>query len=340
MAELICPECGEPVVARPPRTSVPYAAHGLGAPRYSHLDGEPLCPVAGPRGYQPADPVERGDDADLDGSPDPPAGDPEPPVSPGAPASPASAAWTPDGTGVMPAGDVGGDRQVTEAYSVRYVRPDRPGALVTVSCYGEDLNADGAGPPRYTLTAEVETMRCTDPADPGGTELWSDYTYRTGAEGRYASLAELERAARAAAEEHTPAGIGWDGRAPWEEPAAEPVTMRQLLTGLQAIAEGAAAELDDARDEARRSAELAAHLEAVRCHVAALNLDRQTLADLGALAEVVAARRRSACGRAEAAELVAALAAETVAGVVSRHRLMAEAHAATPHAAKRAFYTG
>jgi hypothetical protein len=52
--QLVCPECGEPVVRRPPTNWLP--AWGP-RPEYSHADGEPLCPVVGPDGYRPADPV-------------------------------------------------------------------------------------------------------------------------------------------------------------------------------------------------------------------------------------------------------------------------------------------
>ena len=52
-----CPECGEPAHRVRPTTLVPYAAYGLPVPDWSHADGEPLCPVIGPAGYQPADPV-------------------------------------------------------------------------------------------------------------------------------------------------------------------------------------------------------------------------------------------------------------------------------------------
>lgn len=55
---LVCPECEEDVTEQVPTTLVPYEAHGTEGPAYSHLDGEPLCPVVGPRGYQPADPME------------------------------------------------------------------------------------------------------------------------------------------------------------------------------------------------------------------------------------------------------------------------------------------
>ena len=50
---LVCPECGEAARRCPPRRWV--AATGP-RPRWSHLDGEALCPVVGLTGYQPADP--------------------------------------------------------------------------------------------------------------------------------------------------------------------------------------------------------------------------------------------------------------------------------------------
>lgn len=55
---LVCPECGDDAVEEPPQTVAPYSAHGLDVPRYAHPDGEPLCPVLGPSGYQPAQPRE------------------------------------------------------------------------------------------------------------------------------------------------------------------------------------------------------------------------------------------------------------------------------------------
>jgi hypothetical protein len=63
---LVCPECGEDAVEQPPAALVPYEAHGQAVPAYSHPDGEPLCPVMGPRGYQPADPVEVLTDTETD----------------------------------------------------------------------------------------------------------------------------------------------------------------------------------------------------------------------------------------------------------------------------------
>jgi hypothetical protein len=55
VARATCPECGE-AVPRPPDDLVPWQAHGLAAPAWSHTDGSSLCPVVGPDGYRPADP--------------------------------------------------------------------------------------------------------------------------------------------------------------------------------------------------------------------------------------------------------------------------------------------
>ncbi len=53
---LICPECGEEALIRPPTDWTP--AHEP-APAYSHTDGEPLCPVMTASGYRPAEPIEQ-----------------------------------------------------------------------------------------------------------------------------------------------------------------------------------------------------------------------------------------------------------------------------------------
>jgi hypothetical protein len=54
----VCPPCGEPVRRTPPTSPVPWAAHQRPAPRWSHPDGEPLCPVVADPGYRPAEPAE------------------------------------------------------------------------------------------------------------------------------------------------------------------------------------------------------------------------------------------------------------------------------------------
>jgi hypothetical protein len=54
---MICRECGEPAVHKQPRSQVPWKAHGLKCPEWSHRDGTPLCPVMGQGGYEPSQPV-------------------------------------------------------------------------------------------------------------------------------------------------------------------------------------------------------------------------------------------------------------------------------------------
>ncbi len=115
-------------------------------------------------------------------------------------------------------------------------------------------------------------------------------------------------------------------------------TMAQLIAELEAIASEALAELEDAQADANRATELAGHLEVAHASLTALDLDADTLAAVGALSDAVDARRAAAEARAAAAELAASQATDTAEGVRARHQLMAEAHAATPHAADKAFY--
>ncbi|MEV7231243.1 hypothetical protein AB0M79_30130 [Polymorphospora sp. NPDC051019] len=52
---LRCPECGEPARPVPPRD---WPLDGFASrPAASHHDGTPLCPVPGPNGSQPAEPI-------------------------------------------------------------------------------------------------------------------------------------------------------------------------------------------------------------------------------------------------------------------------------------------
>lgn len=71
-----CPECGEDAVNQPPADLVPWEAHGMPRPEWSHRDGTSLCPVISPSGgYQPAQPQPR-----L-AEPDTPTTRPEPPAT-------------------------------------------------------------------------------------------------------------------------------------------------------------------------------------------------------------------------------------------------------------------
>lgn len=82
--------------------------------------------------------------------------------------------WRADGTGVVSNGDCGGDIQAGDSYSVRYIRPDKPGSLITVTFYPVEYDEL---PGELAVQRQVEFMVCEDPSDPGGTEIWSDCLY-------------------------------------------------------------------------------------------------------------------------------------------------------------------
>ena len=54
-----CPECGEDAVPTPATDPVPWDAHAVKQPQWSHKDGSSLCPVMGDSGYLPAQPRPR-----------------------------------------------------------------------------------------------------------------------------------------------------------------------------------------------------------------------------------------------------------------------------------------
>lgn len=148
----------------------------------------------------------------------------------------------------------------------------------------------------------------------------------------------------------------------------EVTTMEQLLAELRTIATEATAQMEDARNDearavdeiedasadARRASEDAKRVEVMVASLTALDLDKQSLGEIGALAETAAvmktaadaraeaaaARRTAAHKRAEAAEARHAQATAALNGVQQRHSLLAEAHAAAPHAANKDFYGG
>jgi len=55
----ICPECGEDAVRRTPHDLTPQQQNDGRWPKFAHRDGTQLCPVVGPRGYEPAEPIRR-----------------------------------------------------------------------------------------------------------------------------------------------------------------------------------------------------------------------------------------------------------------------------------------
>ena len=114
----------------------------------------------------------------------------------------------PRGGGVLPGGDVGGDTQVDESFSVRFHHRDRPGALVTYCFYAV---ADPDQPAAVSVERQTEYLVCTDPTDPGGTEIWSDYCFAT-LQPDFATV----QAATDAAHQHLLCEESWSGQPPWE----------------------------------------------------------------------------------------------------------------------------
>jgi hypothetical protein len=121
--------------------------------------------------------------------------------------------WHPDGTGVQPGGDaVGGDIQRGDSYSVRFIRDDMPGSLLTVTFYAVEY---GNCPGEFVVQRQIEWLLCSDPADPGGTEIWSDYEYDDISPTVMDTAGQAEQAAREVAAQDLDGGaedINWNGQ--------------------------------------------------------------------------------------------------------------------------------
>lgn len=92
--------------------------------------------------------------------------------------------WTPldDEWGIVAiGGDIGGDIQCGESWTVRYHNEAIPNAIVSVTvypvCYAWLREPDPSQPPEYGVQSQYEYLVCTDRSDPGGTEEWSDVEY-------------------------------------------------------------------------------------------------------------------------------------------------------------------
>jgi hypothetical protein len=121
------------------------------------------------------------------------------------------AQWRPDGTGVTSGGDCGGDAEAGEDfYSVGYVRPDRPRSLITVTFYPVEYDEL---PGEFVVQRQVEWLVCEDPADPGGTEVWSDGEHDDVSGTVWDTAAEAEREAQEFAADALERGWthAWDG---------------------------------------------------------------------------------------------------------------------------------
>jgi hypothetical protein len=116
--------------------------------------------------------------------------------------------WKADG-GIGPGGDVGGDCQAGEAYDVRFFHPKMHGALVTAYAYAAEYDRN---PGEFLVQVQTEFMICRDPADPGGTEEWSDATYQD-EDRTWDTLAGADKAARETGGKilRSAGRVEWDG---------------------------------------------------------------------------------------------------------------------------------
>jgi len=125
--------------------------------------------------------------------------------------------------GVMSPGDVGGDTQIGDGVSKRFIRDDIPGALITVSIYpighseGDTCVPRNCTPAQIDLEQQIEYLICTDPSDPGGTQTWAEYEYDSpladlnGTDLDLPDVATAEREARRLLDTWVPEIITWDG---------------------------------------------------------------------------------------------------------------------------------
>jgi hypothetical protein len=130
-----------------------------------------------------------------------------------------TASWMADGPVMPDSGVVGGDG-AGQSFSIRYTRPDIPGAIITSYWYAVDESErylDDPDDPDARTGWDVENLNeyliCTDPTDPGGTEVWSTYEYETPAlmvlETEAAAVAYAGRSARSESADH----YYWNGEA-------------------------------------------------------------------------------------------------------------------------------
>lgn len=149
--------------------------------------------------------------------------------------------WIPDHQGAVDGGQIGGDVQLTNAWTVRFRLGDgdvpaapRKGcgkelhSLLEISFYGvtrlegvydDGIAKDSDGEPIIWLIMQAEYMVCTDPDDPGSTERWCEYDYQD-LDRFFGTVDAAETAARRLADSYTAElaerDIAWDGLAPWE----------------------------------------------------------------------------------------------------------------------------
>ena len=126
--------------------------------------------------------------------------------------------WKREG-GVVPGGDVGGDYQATESWSVRYRAEEDPTRVVTVYFFGEYLTPAASEVPDttgvYKITRLTEATICREdgptPLPDTSDEVWSDSRYDEVETEIRGSLKYIDEAARGWAVLHTPSLIVWNG---------------------------------------------------------------------------------------------------------------------------------
>lgn len=124
--------------------------------------------------------------------------------------------WKREG-GVTEGGDVGGDYQCSDSWTIRY-RGDDPTRTVDVYFFGEvpfNREAGEYDGPFYNIVRMTWPTISTDPEQPpGDTEVWSDADYfevrvDVRVEGQPVKI--LNEMCRRFADEHTADDIDWDG---------------------------------------------------------------------------------------------------------------------------------
>lgn len=124
--------------------------------------------------------------------------------------------WRRDGD-VLAAGAVGGDRQASEAWGARYLPEDEPDdglhALIEENWYAERVDdpKDSDKVLGYQVSCQTLFQICTDPSDPGGTEVWANYVYDNMSQ-IYDTVGQAEAVAKHEAESSSSDDFGWDGR--------------------------------------------------------------------------------------------------------------------------------
>jgi hypothetical protein len=109
------------------------------------------------------------------------------------------------------AGDVGGDAQVGEAWSARWIRhlPDGTWGVVDRCFYPADV---GDGP---YVERQTTYVICTNPHDPEAAPMWADAVYDTIAGGE----SDREEIVQYAMDADGPSESEWVAVIPWAEAA-------------------------------------------------------------------------------------------------------------------------